>query len=192
MSPGLDNPSWVMVGVCRARPSPRAGCEWPVEIGSALRTRCGAGERGGLVAWQPPQVRDEDLVPLTAGGLPRHLEGSHRDSAQTLGRIRPPATGRPSMAVPWTPKPTRTLRSSLPWRLAVLVGVAWALKSRDYAEEIPGTGATSLLFCQIERRLAGVSSPSSRSVSGTAVPMLSPGPAGLGVSGPGGVRGRPG
>jgi hypothetical protein len=43
--------------------------------------------------------------------------------------------------------------------LAVLVGVARALKSRDYAEEVPGTGATSLLFCQIERRLAGVSSP---------------------------------
>ena len=59
--------------------------------------------------------------------------------------------------------------------LAVLVGVAWALKSRDYAEEVPGTGATSLLFCQIELRLAGVSSPSSRSVSGTAVPMLSRG-----------------
>ena len=52
--------------------------------------------------------------------------------------------------------------------LAVLVGVAWALKSRDYEEEVPGTGATSLLFCQIERRLSGVSSPSSRSVSGTA------------------------
>jgi hypothetical protein len=33
--------------------------------------------------------------------------------------------------------------------LAVLVGVAWALKSRDCAEEVPGTGATSLLSCQI-------------------------------------------
>jgi hypothetical protein len=51
----------------------------------ALRGRCGAGERSGPVAWQPPHMRDEDLVPLTAGVLLRHLEGSPRSLAQTLG-----------------------------------------------------------------------------------------------------------
>ena len=51
----------------------------------ALRGRCGAGERGGPVAWQPPQLQDEDLVPLTAGVLLRHSEANHRSSAQTLG-----------------------------------------------------------------------------------------------------------
>src|SRR5215218_5843492 len=57
----------------------------PAENGSALRTRCGAGERGGPVAWQPPHMQDEDLVPRMAGGLPRPTVISHRSSTQTLG-----------------------------------------------------------------------------------------------------------
>ena len=127
------------------------------------------GERGGPVAWQPPQVQDEDLVPPIAGGLPRHLVTSHRDSAQTPGRIRPPGHGPAVDGGAVDAQADQDAQEFVAVAdLAVLVGVAWALKSRDYAEEVPGTGATSLLFCQIERRLAGVSSPSSRSVSGTA------------------------
>jgi hypothetical protein len=70
-----------------------------------------AVERGDGADWLPGNLRkgrDEDLVPLIAGGLPRHLVTSHLDSAQTPGPNPSLATGRPSMAVPWTPKPTRT------------------------------------------------------------------------------------
>jgi hypothetical protein len=73
-----------MVGMSRvpehAHP---AGCESPAEIGSALRTRCGAGEQGGLVAWQPPHRQDEDLVPLTAGACSPYRMSSRRIPRQT-------------------------------------------------------------------------------------------------------------
>src|SRR5918993_1815861 len=61
---------------------------------SALRRRLWGGRTVRTGAGQPPHMRDEDLVPLTAGGLPRPFASSHRSSAQTLGpESGPPATG---------------------------------------------------------------------------------------------------
>jgi hypothetical protein len=53
--------------------------------GAHSETRCGAGERGEPVAWQPPHRQDEDLVPLTAGACSPRRMSSRRIPRQTVG-----------------------------------------------------------------------------------------------------------
>ena len=53
--------------------------------GAHSETRCGAGERGGPVAWQPPYRQDEDLVPLTAGACSPRRMSNRRIPRQTVG-----------------------------------------------------------------------------------------------------------
>jgi hypothetical protein len=53
--------------------------------GAHSETRCGAGDRGGPVAWQPPHRQDGDLVPLTAGACSPHPGSSRRIPRQTSG-----------------------------------------------------------------------------------------------------------
>src|SRR4029434_5425646 len=53
---------------------------------SIIQRRYGAGERGGLVAWQPPHRQDEDLVPLTAGACFPRRGGSPQVSRQHSAR----------------------------------------------------------------------------------------------------------
>jgi hypothetical protein len=90
MMPGPDDPNWMTWGYeCPRTHSPSAA--WRRAHSEDV---CGAGERCGPVAGQPSHMRDEDLVPLTAGGLPRPSASSHRSSAQTLrAESGPPATG---------------------------------------------------------------------------------------------------
>jgi hypothetical protein len=81
MSPGLNDPNWMMVA-CAVPQSTLADRPIKPELDKGAHSE-DAVERGGLVAWQPPHVRDEDLGPLTAGASPRHSMTSHRSSSQT-------------------------------------------------------------------------------------------------------------
>jgi hypothetical protein len=77
-------------------------------------------------------MRDEDLVPLTAGGLPRQLVTSHRHSAQTPG---PNLTSGHGPAVDGGALDAHADQDTQEFvavaDVAMLVGVAWALKIRD-------------------------------------------------------------
>ena len=170
-----------MVGVRRATEhAHRQAAKALSRLGAHSEHAVKRGNRGGLVAWQPPHMRDEDLVPLTAGGLPRQLVTSHRHSAQTPG---PNLTSGHGPAVDGGALDAHADQDTQEFvavaDVAVLVGVAWALKIRDYAEKYVGSWN-------------GTDARNACSSGGTAMPMLSRGRSWLGVSGPGGVRGRPG
>jgi hypothetical protein len=128
MSPGLNDPNWMMVA-CAVPQSTLADRPIKPELDKGAHSE-DAVERGGLVAWQPPHVRDEDLVPLTVGESPRHLMGSHRDSAQTPGPN--PSSGH-GPAVDGGAVDAQADKDAQELvvvdDLAVLVGVAWALRA---------------------------------------------------------------
>jgi hypothetical protein len=73
----------MMVGV-RSATGTLAGRMQSVCLERAHSNTLWSENRCGPVAWQPPHLRDKELVPPTAGGALRHPLPSHRSPAQTL------------------------------------------------------------------------------------------------------------
>jgi hypothetical protein len=84
-----------MVGVRRVpEHAHRQAAKTLPRLGAHSEHAVDAGERGGLVAWQPPHRQDEDLVPLTAGACSPRRMSSRRIPRQTSGPDSNPHDGR--------------------------------------------------------------------------------------------------
>jgi hypothetical protein len=95
MSPGSNDPSWMMVGVRRApEHAHQQAANGLSRMGAHSEHAVERGNGGGPVAWQPPHRQDEDLVPLTAGACSPRRRSSRRIPRQTSGPDSSPRDGR--------------------------------------------------------------------------------------------------